>query len=57
MPWQKVNPYTLFKQYNLDFCTRVQDVGTQGFDIKITKKMLNHPNIYNQRKHGKSNRT
>ena len=57
MRWQKVNPYTLFKQYNLDFCTRVQDVGTQGFDIKITKKMLNHPNIYNQRKRGKNNRT
>ena len=57
MPQQKVNPYTLFKHYNLDFCSSVQDVGNKRFDIKIQQKTLNHPNIYNQRKHGKTNKT
>ena len=33
MPQQKVNPYSLFKFYNLDFCSRIQAVGTQGFNI------------------------
>ena len=35
MPQRKVNPYTLFKLYNLDFCSRIQAVGTLGFNIYI----------------------
>ena len=27
---RKVNPYTLFKLYNLDFCSRIQAKGTLG---------------------------
>ena len=38
MPQQKVNPYTLFKLYNLDFCSRVQDVGTLEFNLKLQRK-------------------
>ena len=30
MPQWKVNPYTLFKVYNLDFCSRIQAKGTLG---------------------------
>ena len=38
MPQQKLNPYTLFKLYYLDFYSRVQDVGTLGFNIKPQRK-------------------
>ena len=30
MPQRKVNPYALFKVYNLDFCSRIQAKGTLG---------------------------
>ena len=42
MSQRKVNPYTRFKLYNLDFCSRIQAVGTLGFNI--------YRYIYNQRK-------
>ena len=35
MPQRKVNPYALFKLYNLDFCSRLQAVGTLGLYIYI----------------------
>ena len=35
MPQRKVNPYTLFKFYNIDFCSRIQAVGTLRFNIYI----------------------
>ena len=35
MSQRKVNPYTWFKLYNLDFCSRIQAVGTLGFNIYI----------------------
>ena len=50
MPQRKVNPYTLFKLYNLDFCSRIQVVGTLGFNIYIDiynpKKRKSH--VHNQ---------
>ena len=50
MPQRKVSPYTLFKLYNLDFCSRLQAVGTLGFNIYIyiynPKKRKSH--VHNQ---------
>ena len=48
MPQWKVSPYTLFKLYNLDFCSRLQAVGTLGLYIYIYNPKKRKSHVHNQ---------